>query len=70
MKVLQVLHRNSVHNLVISGEASKKLHQFSSVLDALYHSIFSGGLLFPKVEYKNANDCLISDFFEQCSSKV
>ena len=40
-KVLQVPHRNSVHSLVISGEASKKKYQFSSISDALYITPFS-----------------------------
>lgn len=55
-KVLQVPHRNSVHNLVISGEASKKKVSVQQHFGCLvYYSVFSGNILSPKIEYKNAN---------------
>lgn len=55
-KVLQVLHGNSDHNLVILGEVKKKNCISSAVFwMRVYESVFSGNLLFPKIEYKNVN---------------
>lgn len=58
-KVLQVLRRNSVHNVVLFGEVPpppKKASAQKHLGCPVYDSVFSGNLLFPKIEYKNVND--------------